>query len=234
MALILRIDVDKPYGRSTSFEKIKSKITEDYYFPKLNFLGYLKATEEFITYCNSVSVVGIFYFRNCTAPNKRIIDLLNKGGHKIGFHAENTRDFDSFKEELEQFKHKVGKIDLHSFTKHGSGDIKIGRNRYPPYEPQKYIEWAKDVGVDFPFGNENCKLKEDFLNVDNFYPKMFWIHKDYRGGNLETVEDVLDVASYSNVPVIIHPSNFIAEDYVNSDFKKLVTLAAKNSIQWEV
>ncbi|NVK65536.1 MAG: hypothetical protein HWE22_13170 [Flavobacteriales bacterium] len=232
MALILRVDVDKPYGRKSFPQKIMSKAREDFWFPQVNALGYLKATEEFISYCNENGVQGCFYFRNCTTPNKRITDLLKKGGHKVGFHAENTRTLESFSEELDVFKKETQGLSITSFTKHGSGQEKLGKHHYAPYEEDKYREWATSANINFPFGNAICSSLEDFQINDKFYPKMFWVHKDYRHQDFPTVENALDAAESLDVPVIIHPSNFIADSFVRQEFQKLVTLSNEKSIAW--
>ena len=62
------------------------------------------------------------------------------GGHKIGFHAENTRTIDTFSEELNVFKKKVSPAKVESFSKHGSGQLKLGKYHYPSFEPEKYGE----------------------------------------------------------------------------------------------
>lgn len=234
MGLILRVDVDKPYGRNSSFQKIKSKLTEDYWFPKLDFLGYLKATEDFIKYCNDNGVKGFFYFRNCTVPNKKIRELLEEGGHKLGFHAENTRSLETFQGELNTFQKSTSGIALTSFTKHGSGFTKLGRNHYAPYEEDKYREWAGDVKVKFPFGNAIGESKGDFENIKDFYPKMFWMHSDYRHKEFPKVEDAIEASKKTTVPVIIHPSNFIADPFVREEFQKLVSLSKEQGIDWVV
>ena len=232
MGLILRIDVDKPYGRSTFIEKIKSKLKEDYYFPQIDLFGYLKSNESLLKFCNKNKVKGIFYFRNCTTPNTKNLNLIKRGGQSIGFHAENTRDYLTFEAELNLFKNKIGNVSLHSFTKHGSGEIKIGKHHYPKYEPENYKEWAPKVNVPYYYGNEICESANDFLNSTLFYPKMFWIHEEYRDSKLNKIKDIIELAKHTDVPIIIHPANFTANKQVNSDFKELVRLAKKESISW--
>lgn len=234
MALILRVDVDKPYGRKNIVEKILSKVREDYWFPRINAFGYLKATQEFIEFCNANNIQGCFYFRNCTTPNKTITALLKAGGHKVGFHAENTRSIDTFSEELERFKSGINELSVTSFTKHGSGVEKLGKNHYAPYEEEKYKAWASDVTIGFPFGNAICSQAADFRIENDFYPKMFWMHKAYRHPEFPTIEHALEAANAQDVPVIIHPSNFIADSFVRSEFKRIVALSKEKSISWFV
>ena len=232
MALILRVDVDKPYGRKTLLDKIKSKLTEDYWFLKIDAFGYLKATETFLKFCNKNKIKGVFYFRTCTSPNKKVIKLLNEGGHKIGFHAENTKSFKTFNNEIIKFQKINSNLDISSFTKHGSGNIKIGRNHYAPYEPEKYKIWSSKINIKYFFGNEICKSYDDFNVKDDFYPKMFWINKEYRDVNIYKIHDIVEKSKKIDIPVIIHPSNFIADYSVSNEFIKLVKLSKENLISW--
>ena len=234
MGLILRVDVDKPFGRKTISERIKSKLREDFWFPAINCWGYLKATEKFIKYCNGNGIQGVFYFRNCTAPGKKITKLLREGNHQIGFHAENTRSLSTFKKELERFKEKLSGAELSSFTKHGSGDIKLGRNHYHPYEPDKYRLWAKEINLAYIYGNEIIDSTDDFSDSRDYYPKMFWIHNEYRNESFDKIEDVIRYARSFDIPVIIHPSNYYANDFVNREFNELVSRAKRDSISWNM
>ena len=232
MPLILRVDVDKPYGRSNMLQKVLSKTREDLWFPAINMIGYLSTSEALLDYCNQNDIRGIFYFRNCTSPNSKIKGLMAKGNHAFGFHAENTRTTETFQSELSSMKKSVPNGMLHSFTKHGSGKLKLGKNHYPPYEPEKYKEWVQTMGVPFYFGNEVVEEIDDFSPVDGFYPKMFWLKKEYRIESFATIEDVISAAKTETVPIIIHPANFVADTFVNSELKRLVDLSKENNIDW--
>ena len=80
------------------------------------------------------------------------------------------------------------------------------------------------------YRNGICDSLHDFKDIKEFYPKIFWIHKEYRNDNFNKLEDVISIAQNFNVPVIIHPSNYAADNYINQEFKKLVSLANKNCI----
>src|ERR1041385_3333452 len=107
MPLILRFDVDKPYGNAGLLRRVMSKLVEDYWFPRLDAFGYLSHLAAFLRYCNEQKIQGLFYFRLCTLPNDEIKTLLKQGNHKVGFHAENTRSFETFSDELKSFKDSV-------------------------------------------------------------------------------------------------------------------------------
>lgn len=234
MGFVLRVDVDKPYGRANVVEKIKSKLREDYWFPKMDSLGYLKCLEKFSTFCNSNNVRGMFYFRNCTIPNSKILKLFKEGNHVIGFHAENTKSFTTFSDELSSFRESLRGEYIDSFTKHGSGLLKPGKNHYPPFEPEKYHIWSKQVGTKFPFGNGICESPEDFFVTNNYYPKMFWIEREYRSEKLNSLNEITDIARKNIVPILIHPENFCGNEIVKKDFIHLMDLAKEASVDWVI
>ena len=233
MPLILRVDVDKPYGHSTIINKIKSKLSEDYWFPKFGpwHKNYLYHLEDFIQTCNKNSIPGLFYFRICTSPDAKIKKILQEGGHKPGVHAENTRDISTFKNELQHLK-KISGLEFETFTKHGSGNLKLGKHHYAPYEPEKYLSWTDELNLQFPFGNEICSDKNDFKNQKNFYPKMFWLEREYRDPNFFDIEDLIEVAKNDIVPVLIHPCNFVTSEIVRNDFMNLIKLSKQAGIEW--
>lgn len=234
MSLILRVDVDKPYGRKTIARKIASKLTEDFWFP--SFLAaktYLYHLKDFLRFCNNSGVRGHIYHRLCTLPDNATVELLRQGNHKLGFHAENTRNYETFYNELSEFR-KRAPLPVESFTKHGSGELKLGKHHYAPYEPEKYKEWSLQSGVCFYFGNEICKNADELLHINGFYPAMFWIEPEYRSKGFADVNQVLDVAKKNDVVILIHPCNYDASELVANEFKTLVALAKNKGIEWKV
>jgi len=233
MPLVLRVDVDKPYGNSNFYNSVRSKLSEDYWYPNFSLFkyNYLAQLDEFLNYCNKVSIKGYFYFRICTIPDENIKKLLKNGGHKAGMHAENTRNYDTFKNEYEKLL-DLSNIKLDSFSKHGSGKIKLGKHHYAPYEPDKYIEWAKKLNISFPFGNDICSCAEDLKITDDYYPKIFWIEREYRNEHFKNLSKLIEVAKKEIVPILIHPSNFNSTAAVRNDFKELIQLAKEHNIDW--
>ncbi len=229
MPFILRVDVDKPYGRNNFINKIKSKLAEDYWFPYAN--NYLHHLKDFLQFCNIQGISGNIYFRNCTTPDEETKKLLVKGKHRAGFHAENTRSFDTFNHELNSIKIRSG-LKIDSFTKHGSGMLKLGKNHYPLYEPDKYLAWAEKTDLRFPFGNGICKKKEDLLPKNGFFPNMFWIERDYRDKNFFDLDMIVHHAINLTIPVLIHPCNYSASEIVKNDFKELTEIAKKKNVPW--
>jgi hypothetical protein len=235
MALILRVDVDKPYGRKGLFRKIISKLAEDYWFPeKVKSLGYLSHLTDFLQFCNSQNVSGFIYHRICTVPDEKIKKLLLEGGHKIGLHAENTRSFETFLPELKEMKHKAPPLQVESFTKHGSGELKLGRYHYPPYEPEKYKEWATKTGISFFFGNGISCNESELYSKNGYFENMFWIEREYRHPGFSDFQQVIAAAKKQDVTILIHPCNYNASPLVAADFKQLVQLSKQENIAWKV
>lgn len=228
MSLILRIDVDKPFGRSNLFTKSMSKISEEFYFPRLEKLGYLKYLNIFLDILNTNSIPAHIYFRNCTIPTVRIIDKLMN--HKIGFHAENTRTLDTFKNELDTFKTKLPGLTISSFTKHGSGIFKLGKKHYPKYEPCKYRLWAKELNIDYLFGNG--LWANQIVATELYYENMYWIDRSYRTNEQPSLEQIVQIAKFQDVIILIHPCNYFAGMQVHDDFQMIVNHAKQASVQW--
>jgi hypothetical protein len=203
MALILRADVDKPYGHANLPRKIASKVVEDYFPIPFGHYKYLSHLIQFLRYCNENRVPGFMYHRICTRPNAEVVKLLNEGGHKLGFHAENTRSPETFSAELKLFREKVKPLEVTSFTKHGSGTLKLGKYHYPPYEEDKYKAWAPKEHIGFYFGNGICKKAEDLYSVNGFFPSMFWIERDYRDPGFNDLKQLVSCAATKDV--VTHP-----------------------------
>lgn len=231
MPLILRVDVDKPYGHHTFLKRLISKLGEELYFPKIKFLGYLHNAKLLLDFCNEHEIPALWYFRNCTLPKPSMISALEAAGHTIGFHAENTRTIKTFKSELRYFE-KKSRLEIRHFTKHGSGKLTLGRHHFAPYEPDKYLDWAERLNINFSFGNGIATSFEDLKPVDNFYQSMFWLELNYRSDSFHRIEGVIEFAKDNVVVLVIHPSNFLTDMRVKSELLRIVKLAEKNSIVW--
>jgi len=231
MSLILRIDVDKPFGHHNMVSRIKSKISENYF--NINWLlnsGYLMHLKELLDHLNGIKISAFIYFRYCTAPDKDVLNLLEAGEHHFGFHAENTRTEDLFLNELRLFEAEVGMNAL-SFTKHGSGKEKLGKNHYPKYEENKYIEWGKKH-LSFYFGNGILKNKNLTNSEEIYFPNMFWVHSSYRDESLFDISKVIKKARKEDVCIIIHPSNYYTFEIVKNDFNNIIKQSVVNEVNW--
>ncbi len=116
MPLVLRVDVDKPYGRLTIKEKVLSKVREDLWLPAIPSLGYLSHLKTFLLFLKEGKIKSHIYFRKCTLPPKIWFDESLLDGHMLGLHAENTRNFETFKKELEEVQAHFFPEKISSFT----------------------------------------------------------------------------------------------------------------------
>lgn len=232
MPLILRVDVDKPYGRATVIQKILSKVRENYWLPAFSSLGYLNHVKKFLLFLCEEDIKAHIYFRRCTLPPKEWINNGLMNGHKIGHHAENTQDFDSMKKEMQYVEKHFDFQHISSFTKHGSGKWKGGRNHYPLYEPEKYIKWAKKLNKSFLFGNGVINTSHYESNQRNYFPDMYWIDKLNGPIDQQSLEWITNTALIGNIVILIHPDNFIADNQVNINMKQLTFYARQKKIAW--
>jgi len=226
MALFIRIDVDKPYGHKNFISKLLSKINENFIrilFPKL----YLKGLIHLLEFLNENKIASSIYFRNCTIPSTKVMDLLLKGNHSIGFHAENTKNKETFSEELEIFREKIG-IEVRHFTKHGSGTFKLGKNHYPIYEPEKYLKWSKELNLVYKFGNGTLDALSQQSN--DFISDMFWAEFWYRNELFNSINTLINESKNNDYVFLIHPSNYETHKNVKVEFHKLVDLIKLNNI----
>lgn len=233
MPLILRIDVDKSYGRSNLLQKIASKIAENYWLPAIPYLGYLHDLRKLLLYLDSEAIKAHIYFRKCTLPPKTWFHTQILDGHKLGLHAEDTRNYETYLKELTDVQNYFGLQKISSFTKHGSGNWKSGRNHYPPYECDKYLQWGESSGVPFLFGNsEDINIANTHQGRFPFYPSAFWIDRPYTDYSLSSLRNIADTAKNRNIIVLMHCADFAGEKNVEEGMKQLVSMAKQQNVQW--
>src|SRR6185503_7292837 len=152
MALIIRIDVDRPYGKTPFLRHVLSRLGSDIYFPKVESFGYLSELEVVLQMLNEMKARAYVFFRRCTLPSGPILALIDAGGHEIGLHLENSRSFESFRQEKSILERHIGRPVV-AVSKHGSGEAKYGFHHYAPYEPHNYTRWAQASGMKLFLGN---------------------------------------------------------------------------------
>lgn len=231
MAILLRVDVDKPYGHHTLFRRIASKLVEDYEVKFFSFLSYLPHLKKLLRVLNKNNVPAFFFFRLCTLPDKETMDLIEQGNHITGLHAENTRTEETFMEEVSQFNNSG--ITCKCFTKHGSGTLKLGRYHYPPYEPTKYLKWSKQYKINYFSGNGTPDNEQDLIKCnDGFWPNLFWMEHDYRSNTFNTLTQFKTAALQHDVVLLIHPENFYSFPILSTELKEIIDWAMLNHIPW--
>jgi hypothetical protein len=223
MAVIIRIDVDRPYGRRPLLRHALSRCGSDLYFPRIDPLGYLRELKEVLQILREAEARAYVFFRRCTLPSDSILKLLEQGHHEIGLHLENSRSFETFQTERRLLERHIGKKVV-SFSKHGSGDARYGYHHYSPYEPQRYIEWAKQARMKVFFGNfENPTLESRLVDKGFcWYPSAFWLEPSWRDTEKFTVEWLLARAPDADVVLLVHPENVLADPDLVSDFQRII------------
>jgi hypothetical protein len=223
MALIIRIDVDRPYGRRPLMRHVLSRLSSDVYFPRVTRFGFLAELQTMLNWLNEAKARAYVFFRRCTLPSSSTLDLLEAGRHEVGLHLENSRSFETFLEEMRIIERHFGRKVL-AVSKHGSGGSKFGFHHYAPYEPEKYIEWARRTSMRVVLGNLQDPTLEP-TKTDNalfVFPSAFWLEPNWRDARQFTVDWLLKRARYQDVVLLVHPENVLADAGLVDDFKKLI------------
>jgi hypothetical protein len=223
MAVILRIDVDSPYGKKNFINHVFSRLTSDLYLPPILMFPYLEYLNDFINYLNNRNIQGYFFFRKCTLPTIKTLNLLKKGKHIIGLHLENSRSFETFKNEVDIIKsHTKSKVEV--FSKHGSGKYKYGLHHYPLYEPEKYLEWGSKLGMKIFLGNlEDPTIPFSYTNNNMlFFPAAFWLEYSWRNIILFDINWLIQESKNRNIVLLIHVENVLYNKLFLNEFETII------------
>jgi len=223
MALIIRIDIDRPYGKKGILRHILSRISADLYFPRVDKFGYLAELRKILELLNKANKPAYVFFRRCTFPSQQILELIKKGHHEIGLHLENSRSFLTFRSELDRLERHVGKPVL-AFSKHGSGKNKSGRRHYVPYEHNLYQEWVHRAGMRVIMGNAEDPSIIANTNNSNivFFPSAFWLEHNWRDTNKYTIQWLCTESINRDIVLLFHPDNVIAEPALTKDLNYII------------
>jgi hypothetical protein len=233
MCLIIRIDVDRPYGRSPWHRHALSRVSSDLYFPEVAALGYLSELETMLGWLNEAQAQAYVFFRRCTLPSGPIMEMIKSGGHEVGLHLENSRSFSTFLEEKQLLEHHIGKK-ISSFSKHGSGGAKYGLHHFAPYEPEKYVDWASRASMRLFLGNlEDPRLESTTANGSGLlvFPSAFWLEPSWRDVKKFPVDWLLDRAQRQDIVMLVHPENVLPDAGLTADFKKIIRTLESKVIQ---
>lgn len=218
MSLIIRIDVDRAYGRQGLIRHVASRISSDFSLPRIESLHYLDELKVILRILNSKGKPAIVFFRKCTYPTSEVCRLMEAGGHQFGLHLENSRSAETFREELESLASFLQKPVAH-FSKHGSGRLRLGRHHYAPYEPERYLPWARQCGLKYFFGNlENPEWAPVNDGGVVSYPAAFWLEPHWRDTAKYPIQWLLNEARRRDVVLLLHPDNVTASPDVMREF----------------
>jgi hypothetical protein len=224
VALIIRLDIDRPYGKSPVHRHVLSRLSSDLYCPKVRALGYLQELEEMLRRLNEKSARAYVFFRRCTLPSANVMKLLEQGRHEIGLHLEDSRSFASFAGEKGMLERHIGRR-VRAFSKHGSGGARYGYHHFAPYEPQRYLEWAHETGIRLFLGNlEDPTLppKHEAGGVLNF-PSAFWLEPHWRNTTAFTIDWLMTHAQNRDVVLLVHPENVLESPELSGAFNRLIS-----------
>lgn len=230
MALIVRIDVDRPYGKQGIVRHVASRISSDFFLPRMHWLGYLDELKTILRILNASGKSAYVFFRKCTYPTSEICQLMQAGGHQFGLHLENSRSAETFQEELRSLERRLGQR-ITAFSKHGSGRLRLGRDHFFPYEPERYLPWARKAGMRFFFGNlENPELKPVQDGDLRSFPSAFWLEPYWRDAERFPIEWLLREAARRDVVMLLHPDNVTASPEVMREF--LLAIEKLDTVVW--
>ncbi len=218
MALIVRIDVDCPYGKQGLLRHIASRVASDYCLPRMTWLRYLDELKTILCILNANGKIAHVFFRKCTYPTAEVCELMEIGGHQFGLHLENSRSAETFREEHCALEQILGRRVV-EFSKHGSGRLHLGRHHFAPYEPQRYLPWARQAGMKVFFGNhEDPELRPLQDRELLFYPSAFWLEPYWRDTKKFPMEWLLREAAERDVVMLLHPDNVTASHEIMREF----------------
>lgn len=218
MALIVRIDVDRPYGKQGVVRHVASRLASDYYLPRLPGLRYLAELETILRLLNEHNRQAWVFFRKCTYPTPAVRALMDSGGHQYGLHLENSRSAETFREELATLQRELDRP-IAAFSKHGSGRLHLGRHHYAPYEPDRYLPWAAQSGIKFFFGNqEDPRIAPVRINGLLYFPAAFWLEPYWRDTAQFPIQWLLDEAARRDVVLLLHPDNVTSSPEIMQEF----------------
>jgi hypothetical protein len=222
MALIIRIDVDRPYGKQGFVRHVASRVSSDYFLPQMNWLRYLDELKTILRILNANGKTAHVFFRKCTSPTQEVCALMEAGGHQFGLHLENSRSAETFQEELESLEKRLGRR-VTEFSKHGSGKLHLGRHHFAPYEPERYLPWAREAEMKLFFGNlEDPELRPTREGELLYYPSAFWLEPFWRDKKKFPIEWLLQEAQERDIVMLLHPDNVTASPEITREFLKVI------------
>ena len=110
-----------------------------------------------------------------------------------------------------------------AFSKHGSGRHRYGLHHFAPYEPERYLPWAKHAGLKCFFGNlEDPRLgpvEDDGLL---FYPSAFWLEPQWRDRQRFPLDWLLREAAERDIVMLLHADNVTSDVEIMREFRTAV------------
>ena len=226
MAILLRVDVDNPYGYKTFREKTLNYLALKYDFPKIDTLGYLRYLKILLKDLEERGITATFFFKTTTIPKTNLRNQILKK-HEVGFHAVRTRTFNEFSKDFNKVNIAF-KGEVYGMSKHGSG-IWVGKEKRHTreYNVSRCIKYAKKLGLKYFSGNdEDPRMEKTVVNGIIYYPSAFWINKKRRKPQF-TIEWLIEESSRKDIVVLLHPYEWATQYQIYRDYEKIVNLGDK-------
>lgn len=229
MALVIRLDIDRPYGRTPVLRHVLSRISSDFYLPRRMPFGFLAELKTMLLMLTEAGARSYVFFRRCTLPSPEIVKLMDAGGHQIGLHLENSRSLFTFLEEKNTLERHVGRT-IAALSKHGSGGTRFGYHHYAPYEPDRYVQWCDSANIRLYLGNLQDPTLP-FVTIKDqltFFPAAFWLEPAWRDTARFPVDWLLNHGHGRDIVLLIHPENVLRDAALTRTFVNIVrTLPSK-------
>jgi len=223
MAVIIRIDVDRPFGKRSILHQAASRVASELYFPKLPGLNYLGDLQGILSLLDEKKVPSYVFFRRCTWPSSAVIRLMEAGKHVFGLHLENSRSQKTFGAELCSFEQHIGR-EISVFSKHGSGRHHYGLYHYAPYEPEKLRVWGRELGMKAFFGNLEDPTIKPYVFADKLqvFPSAFWLEPHWRDTKRFTIEWLCEESRSRDIVLLLHSDNVTADTQIMTELLYLL------------
>ena len=225
MAIILRIDVDNPYGYQTFLRKALNYLALNYDFPKIERIGYLQYLKQLLEDLEERDVPATFFFKATTIPKKetrlRILKM-----HEVGFHAVRTESFQEFLKDFQKVNNAFKGL-IFGLSKHGSGEWVGERSHTSEYDPERCIQYAKRLGLKYFSGNgEDPRVEAMVVDGIVYYPSAFWVNRRRRKASF-TIEWLVDESERRDVVVLLHPYEWAVFNSVKQDYERIISKGNK-------
>lgn len=221
MSLILRIDVDRPYGRAPLWRHVASRLASDLPLPRLPALGYLRELEWMLGLLEREGGRALVFFRRCTAPGAGLRRRLAAGGHQACLHMEDTRSEAAFRAECARLSRRWEAPPL-AASKHGSGGARFGHRHHPPYEPDRYLPWLERAGFRLFLGNGTSPSAPPVTRgALQFHPAAFWLEPPWRDTAF-SLRWLRAESSRRDVVLLVHPENVRDSAALTRQFQHLI------------
>ena len=170
--------------------------------------GFVELSQTLADDLNDRGIKASLSFQPFTVQNKDFAQELLKKGHSIGLHAVHTKDFKNFLGDLGKISRRFdGKVC--GFTKHGSGKSKLSRRHDLNYDPEKFIESAKQTNLKYFLGNgENPKERGEVVDSVFYFPSAFWLNRNYWEDKF-TIDWLADESVNRNIVILMHPRDVV-------------------------